>query len=207
MIAPNNTAWSAFPPSKFYFYMGGTSMATPLTAGAVGIVREYLRTVKKIKNPSAALLKACIISGAQRIQGGTATAFDNDQGFGRVNLDAVLAPPKPSSAKFQDIHPGLATGDVATFTLNVRSDKSPLRVVLVYTDYPGRSLVNNLNLIVRGPTGKVYAGNNGPDNINNVEMVHIKKPAPGVWQIQVVGSNVPQGPQDFAIVSIADMVS
>ena len=48
MIAPNNKAWAAFPPSPFYFHMGGTSMATPLTAGAVALVREYLRKKKKI---------------------------------------------------------------------------------------------------------------------------------------------------------------
>lgn len=30
LIASNNTGWSPFPASRLYFYMGGTSMATPL---------------------------------------------------------------------------------------------------------------------------------------------------------------------------------
>jgi hypothetical protein len=42
-IARNNTAWAAFPPSRLYFHMGGTSMATPLAAGAVGLLRQHVR--------------------------------------------------------------------------------------------------------------------------------------------------------------------
>jgi hypothetical protein len=38
---------------------------------------------------------------------------------------------------------------------------------------------------------------------NNVEVVHVHKPVDGAWTIEVVGSNVPQGPQDFALVYVA----
>jgi hypothetical protein len=205
MIAPNNTAWSPFPPSKLYFFMGGTSMATPLTAGAVAVVRQYLRTKAGISTPSAALMKACLIAGAQRIEGGTAKVFDSDQGFGRVSLDAVLAPAKPASAQFFDVKPGLSTGAVKTIAIKVRSKKAPLRVVLVYSDYPGRSLVNNLNLIVKSPSGTTYAGNGAPDAVNNVEAVRVTSPAAGAWTLQVVGSSVPQGPQAYALVVIGDL--
>ncbi|MCK7496522.1 MAG: S8 family serine peptidase [Comamonadaceae bacterium] len=68
-IAANNQAWAAFPPSKLYFHMGGTSMATPLAAGAVGLIREYLRRHQRVGSPSAALLKATLILGAQRLPG------------------------------------------------------------------------------------------------------------------------------------------
>ena len=208
MIAPNNTAWAPFPPSKSYFYMGGTSMATPLTAGAVAIVRQYLRNVRKMHRPSAALLKACLVAGATRISASAPNVIlDNDQGFGLVNLDALLSPPSPQSASFADIRPGIRTGELQRRTIHVLSAaNSVLRVVLAYSDYPGSTLVNNLNLFVTSPAGRRYCGNATADNpttvdaANNVEAVHIPNPQPGNWTIDVVGSNVPHGPQDFSLV-------
>ncbi len=42
--------WSRLPPDDptqhYYIYMGGTSMSTPLTAGAVALIRQYLREKK-----------------------------------------------------------------------------------------------------------------------------------------------------------------
>jgi Subtilisin-like serine proteases len=214
MIALNNKAWAAFPLSRMYFYMGGTSMATPLTAGAVGLVREYLRKKKRIRRPSAALLKAALIAGATRSTGYApkGSLVDNQQGYGRVNLDNILAPAQPASAKFIEVRPGLQTGDLNRTVIQVRSGNVPLRIVLAYSDYPGPALVNNLNLIVRSPDNQVYAGNQrvgaGPmnlDNKNNVEGVQIDEPTPGEWRLEVIGANVPQAPQPFALVVLGDI--
>ncbi|MEE4261680.1 MAG: S8 family serine peptidase [Desulfobacteraceae bacterium] len=213
MIAPNNTAWSPYPPSKLYYYMGGTSMATPLTAGAIGLIREYLRTRMAIKDPTAALLKATLIAGAKRLvgYGAPGAVVDNDQGYGRVNLDAILAPPGATDRGFVEITPGLRTGEVHTTNIDVRSTAIPLRVVMAYSDYPGPSLVNNLNLILVAPDGQRYAGNQAigtsltMDVKNNVEVIHIPNPEPGSWTLQVVGSNIPHGPQEFALVYLAQL--
>ena len=210
MIAPNNTAWAAFPPNRLYFFMGGTSMATPLVSGAVALLREYLRTKKLISNPSAALLKAALIAGATRLAGyGAAGAVvDNHQGYGRVNLDGVIAPQAPASSRFTEVRPGLKTGQLSSRKLTVKSNRRPLRIALAWSDPPGPTLVNNLNLIVTAPDGRKFVGNQrktGPltlDAANNTELVHVAKPAAGVWRVDVVGSNVAQGPQDFALVSI-----
>ena len=211
MIAQNNTAWAPFPLSRMYFYMGGTSMATPLTAGAVGLVREYLRKKRHVTRPSAALLKAALIAGAIRLTGYSSkgTLVDQQQGYGRVNLDGILAPAQPAAAKFIDIRPGLQTGELNRTLMQVKSGNVPLRIVLAYSDYPGPALVNNLNLIVRAPDNRVYAGNQnaarGPlelDSKNNVEAVQIDQPTPGEWQIEVVGANVPRGAQAFALVAL-----
>jgi hypothetical protein len=211
-IAPNNKAWAAFPPSRDYFHMGGTSMATPLTAGAVAVIREHLRKNARIKSPSAALLKAALILGCQRLPGyAPADALlDNHQGYGRVNLDAALAPESPARSEFHD-YAGLRTGQERRLTLKVKSDGSALRIVLAYSDYPGSTLVNNLNLMVTDPNGKRYLGNQGGANAtaldvtNNVEVVHVRKPAAGDWTLQIVASNVPSGPQRFALAYCAHL--
>jgi hypothetical protein len=193
--------------------MGGTSMATPLTAGAMALVREYLRKVRGQRSPSAALLKAVLVAGVVRLPGTAAagTVCDNHQGFGRVNLDAVLVPPAPAKTILVDQRRGLATGAVGTRKVTVLAPGQPLRIVLAYTDFPGPTLVNNLNLLVRGPGGERYVGNQSAagatalDAANNVEVVQVDRPAAGVWTIEVVASNVPSGPQDYALVMTGNL--
>ncbi|KQZ45129.1 S8 family serine peptidase [Duganella sp. Root1480D1] len=206
MIGSNNFGWSAYPNNNLYFHMGGTSMATPLTSGALALMREYLRTKHKIASPSAALLKALLIAGVERLPkvASSATLLDNHQGFGRVNLDRSLA-----GIQVLVEGAGLKTGQKASQTVKVASTGKTLRIVLAYTDYPGTALVNNLNLIVTDPAGKRYVGNQGSaanslllDNTNNVELLHVPKARKGTWTVDVVASNIVHGPQDFALAAV-----
>ncbi|TVQ27638.1 MAG: hypothetical protein EA370_17725, partial [Wenzhouxiangella sp.] len=80
----------------------GTSMATPTAAGLAALVREYLargfyplgseEAAFAIADPSAALIKAIMINGAQEITGTGTTggAPSQSQGWGRVHLDNAL---------------------------------------------------------------------------------------------------------------------
>ncbi len=210
-IAANNFGWAAFPPAKQdYMYDGGTSMATPLVAGAAVLVREYLRQTAGISKPTAALMKAALIHSAQynvyQFADPSSGAYaDDEQGWGRVTLKNVLAPASPAKVIFQDEGQGLATGQASTLKIQLTGSTVPLRVTMVYSDYPGENLINNLNLMVTDPSGKFYlgndfAGNQTTDSLNNVEGVVIPTPASGVWSVSVVASEVQQGPQTFALV-------
>lgn len=205
------SGWGGF--SADYIYMGGTSMATPLTAGAAALVRERYQSVWGIQ-PSAALVKGTLLVSADDIspgQYGTGAAREipvrpnSVEGWGRVDAKAAINPDAPAAIQFVDNKQGLQTADIRTFNYSVIDTSVPLRIVLVWSDYPGepaagKALVNDLDLQVRSPGGLVYAGNGLVDRLNNVESVDIPAPESGAYTVTVSAWSVPHGPQPFALV-------
>ncbi|MEM3444862.1 MAG: S8 family serine peptidase [Thermoplasmata archaeon] len=196
-----------------YCFMGGTSMSGPITAGAALLVRQYFTDIRGI-SPSAALVKATLINGAIDMGYGYPS---NHQGWGRTNLRNSLFPEPPRIVEYVDETNGLTTGTQQTYTYNVVDSSVPLKITLVWTDYPGSqnanpAIVNNLDLEVVAPDGTTYYRGNQFENNwskpnpatvdarNNVENVFIKNPAAGTWTVRVKGTNVPQGPQPYALV-------
>jgi hypothetical protein len=126
-----------------YMMMGGTSMATPLTAGAAAVVREWLTREQGFSSPSGALMKAVLINGAadmspgQYGSGGTqeipAQRPNNVDGWGRVDLLSSLDPPAPAQIWLQDNTAGLSTGGSATYTVKVGPWASSAQAALAST--------------------------------------------------------------------------
>jgi hypothetical protein len=127
---PNaGTGWGVYDDN--YLYEGGTSMATPLTAGAFALVREWLTRIKGIATPSAALMKSVLINGAADMspgQYGTGGAQEipnnrpnNVSGWGRVDLKAALDPAGPRKIWFVDNTSGLTTGQNTTYQVTVQA--------------------------------------------------------------------------------------
>jgi hypothetical protein len=112
-----------------YIFQGGTSMATPLAAGAAALVREWLTRVKGVESPSAALLRSLLINGAvsmspgQYGSGATREILERRPntatGWGRVDLIESLAPPAPRTIWFADNQSGLSTGESASYQVTV----------------------------------------------------------------------------------------
>lgn len=214
--ATSDTGWGPHPNTN-YCFMGGTSMACPLSAGAAALARQYCTNVAGLAQPSAALVKALLVNGARSLtpgQFGTNAWREipppprpNDvEGWGEVNLADTLFPPAPRSLLLHDGDPALETGHTNTHRLYVYGD-TPLRITLAYTDYPatagsGLNLVNDLDLVLVGPDGVPHhpGAGSGPDRLNNAEGVDLDSPAAGVYEVRIGGPNVPEGPQPYALV-------
>jgi uncharacterized repeat protein (TIGR01451 family) len=203
-----------------YVYSGGTSMATPLAAGAGVLARQWL-TLRGLANPSGAAVKAVLLDTAHDMapgQYGTGATQEipfsrpnSMAGWGRADM-AFLDAPAPYMLWVDDHTAGLATNQAVSYThsiarpLEVLSSSQPLRVMLAWTDPPAslsasRQLVNDLDLTVIGPGNVTYHGNNlaGGDRTNNVEGIVIENPPLGRYSVQVRGQNVPIASQPYAL--------
>ncbi len=184
----------------------GTSMATPLVAGCVAVLRETL-----VKNgtpkPSAALIKAMLINGADELKGQyvpseAGTSPNNNSGFGIVNLQqTVVLPTDAGRAGFTDAKE-LDQGEERAFRIAVPEGATRLKVTLVWTDPPGKALQNDLDLIVRA-SGQERHGNMGTgsgfDRVNNVEQVNWQNIPAGEAEVVVSAFRITQFAQPYAI--------
>jgi subtilisin family serine protease len=166
------TGWGEYNSS--YMWMGGTSMSTPLSAGAAALMREYFIKQKGFSNPSAALIKAALLNSAEDIspgQYGTGAsreipdqpAPNNVEGWGRLNLVNGVYPVSPFDILYYDEEgsDSLSTGGFREYTVAVSGSGSPLKINLVWTDYPGSpsvqgGLVNDLDLQVTDPSSSIH---------------------------------------------------
>lgn len=205
----------------------GTSMASPVVAGAAALVRQYymegwastgIKTPSNSVTPTGALIKATLLNGTQDMTGVSGYP-SNQEGWGRVNLDQVLFfNGDTRRLAFLDVRNSAGMVTEQRFQHNlVLSSSGEFKVTLVWTDPPGSlqaasAPINNLDLEVVSPTGSLYVGNqflNGEsttggsaDTVNNVEQVLFKNATAGSYTIRVKGTEINDGPtQGFALVA------
>jgi hypothetical protein len=209
-VTAPNPGWGV-SRDRLYFFEGGTSMATPLVAGCVAVVREYLIKKQQLPSPSAALVKAMIINGASDIRGqytpSEADGIPNtSEGFGRVNLETTIGPfRKDQLFMVKDEGDALDTNEQEEITVNIPANAKFLKVTLVWTDLPGEKLQNDLDLIIKGSTGQEVHGNvdllsPNFDRDNNVEQVMWPNIPAGACSIIVRAFRVVQEKQSYALV-------
>ncbi|HXF09492.1 MAG TPA: S8 family serine peptidase, partial [Desulfuromonadaceae bacterium] len=228
--ATDENSWAPISPN--YQYQGGTSQAGPHASGAAAVLVQYYRETHNGATPSPALVKATLINSAVDMDNadGTDSVPNFDEGWGRVDLTQVIGSTR--RYEFVDQTELLSTAQVYERRVILGSSAEPLKITLTYTDVPGLpaaipALVNDLDLEVIAPDGKLYRGNqfiDGEsidggtvgDNINNVEAVHLAEPLPGEYLVRVRARNVvedihqsasAQPQQDFALVVSGDLAA
>ncbi|QYO66931.1 S8 family serine peptidase [Leptolyngbya sp. 7M] len=199
---------------------GGTSAATPITAGHFGIFFQMwhngifgnpVSTSVFASRPKMSTAKAMMINTAiqwdMTISGTDITRAR--QGFGRANVQNLYdLRNKMRIVNETDVLTNLQT---RTYFVNVPTGSAdPLKATLVYTDpmgSPGASQarINDITLRVTSPGGTVYWGNVGlngtgmwstaggsANTVDTVENVFIQSPASGTWTVEVIGSAINQ---------------
>ena len=195
-----SVGWMAYNSS--YVYMGGTSMSTPLTAGATALLLEHLIDNMGHEDPNSSLVKAIFAASATDMvgqynsatNGAGETAPNNHEGWGRVDMRSAL------NTSWVD-NESLTTGVNRGWSFNIPANAPDLNVVVAWTDKEstpsaGTNLVNDLDLAVKDPSGTWTELSNNLDTLRGLKFAN---PAQGTWEVHINGTNVPVGPQFFSV--------
>ncbi len=232
MVAPGCSVDSSVSGSG-HGLMCGTSMASPQVSGAVAMFIEYYRGLPDfVADPSPAMIKAAFTAVAHDLAGHLDAdnqtlghPFDNKQGWGRMDLEAVVDPAVAVRYFDEPVILG-STGEEWVTNVSPLDPGQPMRLMLVWTDAVGHGLGgptpawnNDLDLVVEAG-GNTYLGNqigaNGWSSVggtadfrNNTEGVFLGPTAPPAATVRVVAAdinsdgipnNADATDQDFALV-------
>ena len=220
IVANGSSVYSTYPNNR-YAFLGGTSQATPVVSGAVGLLVEHYRRSRGI-DPGADVIKALVAHSARDLgQPGP------DYVYGWGMLDAAAAAGIVEGDQGRVDVRAVASGEHYAYARDVEAGTDRLKVTIAWTDLPAlpmaaSALVNDLDLALVAPDGRVYhpfslagrvdpraaATRHGPNRVDNIEQVIVESPMAGRWTVSVIGHSV-HGRQVFALVSdeTADGVS
>ena len=196
---------------------GGTSGATPITAGHMGLMFELWHT-GVLGNPTGldvfesrphyTTMKALAIANSAQwaFSGTTHNLTRVHQGWGRVNLNNLLN--NVGNMFWVDETDVLENFDEITYDIVVSPGQPKLQATLTWSERAGNPAVqsqhrlNDLNLRVTSPSGTVYFGNNGllaenfsspggvPNTLDTVENVILSGPEAGTWSVTVAAAEI-----------------
>lgn len=209
-LAANGVSLLSTLPGNQYGQYSGTSMATPSACGAAALLFQYFLEQTELE-PSAQLMKALLIHAARDFGN---PGPDYTYGWGLIDVEATAALIENTLYR----NGSISADTFIPYTVVVGANEPELKASLVWVDVPGsaasaRALVNNLDLVVKSPSGQTFSpwvlsvnnpnnsATRGANNVDNVEQVAVSNPEAGSWTIEVHGTTVPNGPVEYALIS------
>ena len=205
-----------------YTVMSGTSMATPNTTGALGLLLQHYMA-KRMATPRASMMKALAIHTAR--EAGSAPGPDYSFGWGLLDV-AGAADTVTKAGNGLAVVRTQSIGSGGSYSLDVIAlGGAPLKATIVWTDPAGtppvasldpvaRMLVNDLDLRIAQGAATVglpwrldglnpaNPATKGDNIVDNVEQVVIDAPVAGAtYRINVTHKGVlTNGSQEFSLV-------
>ncbi|MFK7758891.1 MAG: S8 family serine peptidase [Phycisphaerales bacterium] len=200
-----------------YITLCGTSMASPTAAGVGALILQDFRVqFPELGEPSNQLMKMLLVQGAEDILN---SGPDYQSGYGSIRAQDTIEFMRAGRFVEESVDQGASR----SYTIEVDPGQTEFKVTVVWDDPAGApnvnpALVNDLDLVVVDPSGtRHYPWTLNPespsagavrtqeDHLNNIEQVFVENPQAGLWQVQVVGFEINDGPQSFALGSAQDI--
>ncbi|MGA1845303.1 MAG: S8 family serine peptidase, partial [bacterium] len=197
----------------------GTSMASPTVCGLSALLLQDFRARFPDK-PSFRNSTLKILLAHNAVDLGT-IGPDYRFGYGSVRIQKTIDFMRTGNFIEDQVD---QDGTFSAVVL-VNPGDSELKVTMAWDDVPGTpnvsaALVNDLDLRVFSPSSTRHypwtldpynpdspAVRTQADHVNNIEQVYVENPASGVWQIEVHGHDVPQGPQPFSLCASPGLIA
>jgi PKD repeat protein len=185
---------------------GGTSAASPSTAGTAALLYQIYKEKNGGANPPSALIKACLMNTATDI--GT---FGPDYIHGYGIIDAYSSYKLLNEKRYQSFE--ISNGEDKEIELDLPSS-ALIKVMLYYTEQSSspltsKALINNVDMTMSLPDGStklplvlnpnpnistLAAGaKEGIELNNNFEQIVLVNPVSGKYKVKIKGSSVPDG--------------
>lgn len=189
----------------------GTSMSSPTVAGIVALMlQDWRLQFSGEPDPLPSTVKALLAHNAADV---AQPGPDNRTGYGSVRAKDTIDHMRSGNFAEAEVTQG---GQYSVLVFVAPGDPE-FKVTIAWDDAPAvpfasPTLVNDLDLVVIDPNGnRQYpwtlnatspwenAVRTQPNTLDNIEQVFVENPTPGVWQVNVVGTNVPVGPQTVSL--------
>jgi serine protease AprX len=210
---------AGYAAGNYFSNFGGTSGATPITGGHLGLFYQMWDAglfgnatpgaTVFANAPNNTTAKAFLVNTATQwtFSGTTHNLTRTHQGWGHADLQRMYD--LRNVTYFVDETDVMVQNNSRTHLLTVPAGTAELRATLDYRDPPGTTSstlhrINDLDLLVVAPNNDVYWGNNGllagmtstsggvANQVDTVENVYIANPTPGLWRVIAFARDVNQ---------------